>query len=91
MEWEIELVHLFVSEGHNYVGRHEKGSLDHGIEDPDVIECVAGRGPASSTPIYSVGAPAGTRAATCRVRRPWWRSPAPGGAHRDTCRRGSHH
>ncbi len=44
MEWEIEVVHLFVSEGHNYVGRHDKGSLDHGIEDPDVIECVAGRG-----------------------------------------------
>ena len=44
MEWEIELVHLFVSEGHNYVGRHEKGSLDHGIEDSDVIECMARRG-----------------------------------------------
>ena len=43
-EWEIELMHLFVSEGHNYVGRHGKGSLDHGIEDSDVIECVAGRG-----------------------------------------------
>jgi MOSC domain-containing protein YiiM len=44
MEWEIELVHLFVSEGHNYVGRHGKESLDHGIEDSDSIECVAGRG-----------------------------------------------
>ena len=44
MEWEIELVHLFVSEGHDYLGRHGKESLDHGIEDPDLIECVAGRG-----------------------------------------------
>ena len=34
MEWEIELLHLFVSGGHNYVGRHGQGSLDHGIEDP---------------------------------------------------------
>ena len=43
-EWEIELIHLFVSEGHNYAGRHEKGSLDNGIDDSDSIECVAGRG-----------------------------------------------
>ena len=44
MEWEIELLHLFVSGGHNYVGRHGQGSLNHGIEDPALIECVAGRG-----------------------------------------------
>lgn len=43
-EWEIELIHLFVSEGHNFSGRHEKGSLDFEIESPDTIECVAGRG-----------------------------------------------
>ena len=44
MEWDVELVHLFVSGGHNFAGRHGKGPLDHGIEDRDVIECVAGRG-----------------------------------------------
>ena len=44
MEWEIELRHMFVSEGHNYLGRHGKGSLDHGIKDAPVIECLAGRG-----------------------------------------------
>ena len=44
MEWEIELLHMFVSGGHNYLGRHGKGSLDHGIEDSSAIECVAGRG-----------------------------------------------
>ena len=44
MDWEIELVHLFVSEGHNFSGRHGKGALNHEIEDRDVIDCVAGRG-----------------------------------------------
>jgi MOSC domain-containing protein YiiM len=44
MEWNIELRHLFLSEGHNYLRRHGKGALDHGIEDREVIECVAGRG-----------------------------------------------
>lgn len=44
MDWEIDIIHLFVSGGHNYKGRHEKGSLDYEIEDPDRIECVAGRG-----------------------------------------------
>ena len=37
MEWNIELRHLFLSEGHNYSGRHGKGALDHGIEDREVI------------------------------------------------------
>ena len=44
MEWDVELVHLFVSDGHNYAGRHGKGSLSHGIEDREAIACVAGRG-----------------------------------------------
>ena len=44
MDWEINIIHLFVSGGHNYRGRHGKGSLDHQIEDPDLIECVAERG-----------------------------------------------
>ena len=44
MTWEIDIVHLFLSSGHNYKGRHGKGSLDHTINDPDVIECVSGRG-----------------------------------------------
>ena len=44
MEWEIDIVHLYVSGGHNYQGRHGKGSLDYQIDDPDLIECVAGRG-----------------------------------------------
>lgn len=43
-EWAVELEHLFVSSGHNYRGRHGKGSLAHEVEDRAVIECVAGRG-----------------------------------------------
>lgn len=41
---KIEVLNLYVSPGHNYVGRHGKGSLQHGIEDREEIECVAGRG-----------------------------------------------
>lgn len=44
MNWEIELVHLFVSAGHSYKGRHGKGSMEQAVEDRDTIECVAGRG-----------------------------------------------
>ena len=35
---------MFVSAGHNFVGRHGKESLKHEIEDREEIECVAGRG-----------------------------------------------
>lgn len=44
MSWDVELIHLYVSGGHNFVGRHGKGSLDHGIEDRESLECLAGRG-----------------------------------------------
>lgn len=44
MEWKAEVVHLYVSVGHSYRGRHGKGSLRQEIEDRDTIECVAGRG-----------------------------------------------
>ena len=40
----VELTHLFISPGHNYYGRHGKGSEDHEILDCEEIECVAGRG-----------------------------------------------
>ncbi len=44
MEWEAELMHLFVSEGHNFAGRHGKGALDYTVEDRDTVKCVAGKG-----------------------------------------------
>ncbi|MDB4765100.1 MOSC domain-containing protein [Akkermansiaceae bacterium] len=36
--------HLFISPGHDYFGRHGKGSEDHPITDHEEIELVAGRG-----------------------------------------------
>lgn len=44
MDWNAELLHLYVSPGHNYRGRHGKGSRDLPIEDHETIECVAGSG-----------------------------------------------
>ncbi len=35
---------IYISSGHDFVGRHGKGRLDHGIEKVDSVECVAGRG-----------------------------------------------
>lgn len=40
----VTLKHIFISPGHNYYGRHGKGSLDHPIEEVASIRCVAGRG-----------------------------------------------
>ncbi len=35
---------IYISTGHDFVGRHGKGRLDHGIEKVDSVECIAGRG-----------------------------------------------
>ena len=35
---------LYISSGHNYYGRHGKGSLDHETMAVDSIDCVAGKG-----------------------------------------------
>lgn len=35
---------IYISTGHDFVGRHGKGRLNHGIEKVDAIECVAGAG-----------------------------------------------
>ena len=40
----VTLKHIFISPGHNYYGRHGKGSLDYPIEEVESIECVAGSG-----------------------------------------------
>ena len=44
MNWAVNVLHLFVSPGHSYRGRHGKGSVNNPVEDRDAIECVAGRG-----------------------------------------------
>lgn len=43
-ERTVEVTHLFISPGHNYYGRHGKGSEDHEILDCEEITLVAGRG-----------------------------------------------
>lgn len=35
---------IYISSGHDFIGRHKKGRLDHGIQKVDTIECVAGSG-----------------------------------------------
>lgn len=43
-EATVEVTHLFISPGHNYYGRHGKGSEDHQILDCGELALVAGRG-----------------------------------------------
>ncbi|CAA6677233.1 MULTISPECIES: MOSC domain-containing protein [unclassified Lentimonas] len=40
----IEIKALYISSGHDFVGRHGKGRLDHGIKKVESVECLAGRG-----------------------------------------------
>lgn len=35
---------IYISTGHDFVGRHGKNRLDHGIHKVDAVECVAGAG-----------------------------------------------
>lgn len=35
---------IYISSGHDFVGRKGQGRLDHGIQKVDTVECVAGRG-----------------------------------------------
>lgn len=43
-EWEADLLEIWISEGNDFRGRHEKGRLDHGSHRVDEVECVAGMG-----------------------------------------------
>ena len=40
----IQICHLFVSPGHNFVGHHGQEPESHPILEVDLIECVAGQG-----------------------------------------------
>ncbi len=35
---------IYISTGHDFVGRHGQERLDHGIEKVDTVDCVAGAG-----------------------------------------------
>ena len=39
-----ELVHIYISPGHDYWGRRGEGRLQNGIRTPASVECVAGKG-----------------------------------------------
>ena len=43
-EWDAELLEIWISEGNDFRGRHEKGRLDHGIIGLREVECIAGMG-----------------------------------------------
>ena len=40
----VEVTHLLVSPGHDFFGRHGNGREDHGIEEREELELVAGSG-----------------------------------------------
>lgn len=40
----IQIHAIYISSGHDFVGRHGKGRLDHGIDKVEAVECLAGRG-----------------------------------------------
>lgn len=40
----MKIHHLYISQGHDFKGRHGKGRLHNAIQSVDSIECVAGRG-----------------------------------------------
>lgn len=40
----IKIKAIYISGGHDFVGRHKKGRLEHGIKKVDTVECLAGRG-----------------------------------------------
>lgn len=41
---EIEVLHLFISLGHNFFGHHGKAASEHGTQSVQSVECVAGQG-----------------------------------------------
>ena len=43
-EWPAELVEIWISEGNDFRGRHDKERLEHAIHSVSQVECVAGLG-----------------------------------------------
>jgi MOSC domain-containing protein YiiM len=40
----IDVVHLYISDGHNFFGRHGQAADAHTIREVDSVHCLAGRG-----------------------------------------------
>jgi molybdopterin synthase catalytic subunit/MOSC domain-containing protein YiiM len=43
-EWDARIQKIYISEGHDFRGRHGLGRKDHGIRTVEAVECVAGMG-----------------------------------------------
>lgn len=43
-EWNADLLEIWISEGNDFRGRHEKGRLEHPVRSVSEVECVAGMG-----------------------------------------------
>jgi|GEM_PF-467604 len=43
-EWDARIHGIYLSDGHDFRGRHGLGRQDHGIRAVDAVECVAGMG-----------------------------------------------
>lgn len=44
ISWVVEILHLYTSPAHNYVGHHGKPPGEEPVVEADSIECVAGHG-----------------------------------------------
>ena len=42
--WRVEILHLYISSGHNYFGHHGRAPDKHPTIEVESIECVAGHG-----------------------------------------------
>jgi molybdopterin-guanine dinucleotide biosynthesis protein A len=43
-EWKADLISIWISDGHDFKGRHDQGRLDHGIREVSEVRCVNGLG-----------------------------------------------
>ena len=43
-EWNADLLEIWISDGNDFRGRHEKGRLKHPVRNVSEVECVAGMG-----------------------------------------------
>lgn len=44
MSESITIHQIFISSGHDFKGRYNKGRLNHGVQEVESVECVEGRG-----------------------------------------------
>jgi len=43
-DWLADLRHIYISAGHDYWGRQGEGRMQHGVQSPLEVECLAGMG-----------------------------------------------